>query len=271
MTQEQLNAVVFYIQNGEIVESTYKQYLNEYGQDLTTSPRGVEDRMHIREINKGYEYLNKTNNKLISEEEYDQLTDELTGDELKEFIKNHSACEVFEYQIWSWGVNGNHPHYTGTSFDNEEDAELYYYERSEWYVSEKNWNAPQYFGSKEEAEADLIQTIADGESIDFKVAQSIYRKAQKVAARRAELKAIAQAEHTKRRAEIKAAVPIEADSIAIDDEFKTGVQEMVSLAGGLKSKHAEKIMAELLSRNGRTAIESDFWQVFRILKARAEK
>lgn len=42
-----------------------------------------------------------------------------------------------EYQIWSWGVGGNHPRYDGQTFDSKEEAELYLFECAEWYINEK--------------------------------------------------------------------------------------------------------------------------------------
>lgn len=264
MTQEKLNQTIFYVQNGEIQKDTYRGYLNDFGKDLCTSPRGVADRMHIREV-KEYLMKNVETGAEIWESEYKELEE----DEQEKY--NYLGEDVKEWQIWSWGVNGNNPHYTGPTFDKEEDAELYYYERSEWYVQEKNNNAPIVYNSIEEAEEEIIQSIKDGEGIDFDVAKSIYAKIKKVAVRRAELKAIAAAEYQKRKEEKDAAVPGEAAAIDIDEEFEEGIKAMANMSGKSKSEYADKIFNDLLKRKGIPFIKSDYWKVFRILKTRAEE
>jgi hypothetical protein len=264
MTNETLNETIFYVQDGEIIKSTYREYLNEFGQDLTTSPRGIADRLHTREVK---EQLMKhiTTGVEIWESEYNEL------DEEDQANYSYNGETVKEWQMWSWGVGGNNPYHCGPDFDNEEDAELYYYDRSEWYVREKNWDAPQYFSTIEEAEEDIIQMMADEEGINLEVAASIYRKQQIVKQRRAEINAEITRKHNIEKAERNARVQPEADGITIDEQFKKDVANIATLTGKEKNDYCAKIMKELLSRNGKGFIESDFWQVFRILKARVEK
>ena len=63
-------------------------------------------------------------------------------------------------------------------------------------------------------------------------------------------------------------VPIEADSILIDDEFKNAVKWAEEARGYEKSKRMTSAMKGLLERVGKDKIDTDFWQVFRILKSR---
>lgn len=127
MTQQQLNATGYVVLTEEksIEPITYRKYLNKYGQDYCTSPRGVCHRHHIRE-------------------------------------GGHS--DAIEYQIWSWGTLGNHPYYTGNSFDNLEDAQLYIYQTMERHV-EKDWDAPHFFFNYEEAVSDMASFFNKGEDV----------------------------------------------------------------------------------------------------------
>lgn len=241
MTREQLEAIGFIVVDGSVEEISYKDYLDEYGRDETTTPNGIGDRLHIRE-------------------EVVDHTEE--GDDIK------------EWQIWTWGVRGNHPSHCGPDFNNEEDAELYYYERSEWYVQEKNWDAPAFYGTESEAENDIIEVMAEKDSIDKTVAASIFSKRKRVNAKRSVL--IKQhlekfdKEYIERKEYLAIAVPAEADSITIDKIFIDDVKELKHKSGVDKSNYAASIMKGLLSRNNMGRIQSDFWQVFRLLKSKAE-
>lgn len=118
MTQEQLNSNGFVANIGNrcIEPMTYRDYLDKYGRDLCTSPRGVCDRQHIREV---------------------------------------EGADGIHYQMWSWGANGNRPYFTGTSFYSREDAELCLYRRRESYVLDMNSDAPPFYTTYEEAVEDL--------------------------------------------------------------------------------------------------------------------
>jgi hypothetical protein len=124
MTNQQLEATGFIcnFEERNIESLTYRSYLNEYGQDLTTSPHGVANRMHTREI-------------------------------------KDDEDNTIEWQIWSWGVNGNHPNYSDISFDNEDEANMYYYEHCEWWISEKNWDAPIFHSTKNDAIEDMANSF----------------------------------------------------------------------------------------------------------------
>lgn len=267
MTQEQLNQVIFYCDytNKEVIETSYQDYLDEFGSDETTSPRGVEERLHIREIEE-MTMKHVATGEMIWESDYNDL------DEAEQDPYNYFGECTKEWQVWSWGVGGNHPHYTGTSFDNEVDAEMFLYDCKENYVQEKNWDAPCIFYTEEEAQNDLIQSIADNDGIDKDVAASIYRKSKIVKERRAYLDKLtrekATAEYEARKARLAIEVTAEAASLVIDDEFKQAVKEASLLSGNEKSNKCASALKGLLQRNGKDKIESDFWQVFRIIKAK---
>lgn len=114
MTQENLTAII-YVANREektIEPSTFRDYLDEYGRDLCTSPRGVTNRLFSKEV-------------------------------------ENEAGEI-EYQIWSWGTLGNNLHYTGNAFLSEEDAELFLYDCAE-QEADSNVNALPYYATEDEA------------------------------------------------------------------------------------------------------------------------
>lgn len=253
MTKQDLEKQVYYVFDGEVVESSYRDYLLKYGQDLTTSPIGIADRVHIREVDVSDCKCEDTNE--------------------KGFVLHEEDCKGehhIEYQVWTWGVNGNHPAYTGTSFNNEEDADLYYYERCQWYITEKNWDAPYPYYSEEEAENDIIERMADCDSIGKDVAASIYRKskivkgAREVAAKIHREKVTADIKARKTRLSIE--VPAEAESLKIDEQFKAAVKWANEATGNEKSQRSSSALKGLLERNGKAKIDSDFWQVYRILK-----
>lgn len=246
MTQTQLNTVGFIVSDLQIQSLSYRDYLTEYGKDETTTPRGVADRMHIREVEVSDCDCQDTN-----EDGYILHEDDCKG-------------EHIEYQIWSWGVGGNHPYYTGTSFDNEEDAELYYYDLCEWYISEKNWDAPRFHDTEEEA----MQDMADGCDKPIDVIRRYLSLKAITQRKEAEHRAQVTAEHDKRKAWLAIEVPKEAASIIIDEEFKSAIKWAESATGNEKSNRIASAMKGLLSRNGKEKIDTDFWQVVRILKAK---
>jgi len=49
---EKFNQIVYVYRDGEIITMTYKELVREYA-DLTTSPRGVMPRIHVRENEHG--------------------------------------------------------------------------------------------------------------------------------------------------------------------------------------------------------------------------
>lgn len=241
MTQATLNQSGFIFLTNElsIEPMTYREYLNEYGQDLTTTPNGVADRCHVREVE-------------VEDTVYNEQTEE------------DEVTVRTEWQIWSWGANGNHPRYSGTSFDNEEDAELYYYERSEWYISEKNWDAPIWHSTYDEAITDFANSLEKSEDVVRRFLKLSAITARKAAEHRAEMTK----QNDERKAWLAVEVPKEADSIIIDEEFKAAVKWAEEVRGNEKSTRMASAMKGLLARNNKENIETDFWKVIRILKSK---
>ncbi len=231
MTNEKLNTngFIFSSETNTIQPITYRDYLCEYGKDETTTPHGIGDRMHIREV-------------------------------------QDDEGNVIEWQVWTWGANGNNPRYTGTSFDNAEDADLYYYERCEWFISEKNWDAPRWF----ENEYDAIQDMADSLERSPEVIIRYLSLSRITARKEAEHRAEITRQYEKRKAWLSVEVPKEADSITIDEDFKQAIKWAGEAAGKEKSDRMASAIKGLLSRNGIAEIKTDFWQVARILKDKAK-
>jgi hypothetical protein len=136
--------IIFIINGSKIEEMTYGEYCREYGGDETTSPRGIATRMHIRSKD-GDVYQNMGFKELISEPEYESL------EEIERENYSFFGQTTVSWEIWSWGVGGNHPSFTGTSFDNEADADNEIMEIFEYNAANKNDNALPYYSTQEEA------------------------------------------------------------------------------------------------------------------------
>ena len=140
--QTKWNEEIYIINHNNEVESmTWREYVCEFGADETTSPRGVAPRIHVREV-AVMVYQNIETKDLIDEEDYDNL-DEEEQDNFSFYGERQN------YEIWSWGVNGNNPRYLGPTFENEEEADNDILEHFEYYVQNKNDNAPSYFNTEE--------------------------------------------------------------------------------------------------------------------------
>lgn len=69
---------------------------------------------------------------------------------------------------------------------------------------------------------------------------------------------------------LKEAIRNEAESIIIDEDFKTALKYAAQVEGKEKSDRMASAFKGLLQRNNIDKVNTDFWQVFRILKAKAE-
>lgn len=260
MTHQQLNTTGYIVISEEkrIEPITYRDYLNEYGQDLCTSPNGVTDRLHIRQI-KEKSYLNPIINEVISESVYDALPDRM-----QESYESYHEEVTVRWEIWTWGANGNHPRYEGISFDNKEEAELYYFERSEWYIQEKNWDAPRFCKSFEEGVVEMSNIFDRSEDVIRR-----YISISLIAARKeAEQKAFVAKKNEERKARLVVEVAEEANSIIIDEEFKSAIKWAEEATGKEKSTRMASALKSLLARNNKEKIDTDFWQVLRVLKSK---
>jgi hypothetical protein len=104
--------------------------------------------------------------------------------------------------------------------------------------------------------------VAEGQSFDW---MENFKKEK--AAKKAEAEAIAES-YRQKDAAFKAAIQQEAASIENDEKFISEVREAGLLNGGAKSAKCASAFKGLLQRKGIEKINTDFWQVFRILKSR---
>ncbi len=140
----------------EVVKKNLYDFVMESAKE-TTSPRGVTAKLHIRE---------------------DEENEE----------------EPFE--IWTWGVNGNHPHKL-SSFETEEEAQDELFRMVFDYDFETDdQRDTTYFSTQEEAEEGKIERFADWWSVDVETVKSILKwkmKAEKILERREEMRKVEEA------------------------------------------------------------------------------
>jgi hypothetical protein len=117
MTQiNTFDRTVYVVQGSEIETMTYGEYLREYFADETTSPRGVEPRLFIREA--------------------------FTGED------EQDACNLFELRKW-W-PNGSSS--LCDTYESEDEAELARLEIWEMAMQDSNTDAPSFFFDEREAQ-----------------------------------------------------------------------------------------------------------------------
>lgn len=253
ITPEQLTQKGFIVNGFEIQEISYADYLREYGADETTSPKGIAPRIHIRERNV-LEYRNVETKAIISEDDYSYL-DESEQDNY-EMIEDRIS-----YQVWTWGISGNHPSFTGQEYGTEEESEIDVYEHFQFYIQEKNWDAPAFLDS----EAEAIKDIADREEKPVAVIER-YQSFLKIAAKRK-----AKEQEAIREFQFKQREAVKAEALIltplIDEEFKSALQASGNMTGNAKSDYLASVFKKFLERKNYGRVKSDFWKVFRILKS----
>lgn len=160
----------------------------------------------------------------------------------------------------------------GDEFDTEEEAEDEIFNRIYNYDFSKT--GTDFFYSENECIDYIVDTMQGMLNVDEDVARHIFRKTEIVKKLRHERKEILSdkldAEYKIRKMYLATAVPAEAETIIIDQEFKDCLKIVSTMNGAAKSAVCESAMKGLLQRNGKQKIESDFWQVFRILKSKSE-
>lgn len=121
----------------------------------TTSPRGVENKLHIREKEQQCSCYNTDN------DTYDDNCP-----------KCYMGIETV-YEVWTWGIRGQFPKLIET-FDTEPQAEDFIFDRTYQFDFLEDCNRSPFFcHSYDEAMDDLIQTIMDRYYIDRDVAVSV--------------------------------------------------------------------------------------------------
>jgi len=182
MKIEELTQPVYLIgDNYQIEETTYGQYLRDYGADETTSPNGIAPRIHIRQI----EHAPSDGNYCIS------------------------------YEIWSWGVSGNHPRYTGTSFDTEEEAQMHLFDVFESNIANGKGDTTSCYYSKEE----VMESIADMRNKPINVIRRYVQYCEFIRAQDAQVRIQTQEADRLYKIELKERVKAEVDTIMKDEQF----------------------------------------------------
>lgn len=157
------------------------------------------------------------------------------------------------------------------TFDSEEEAEDFCFDRIFNYDFQNANEDTGYYDSEKEAEEVIVERLSSVLYIDLEVAKNIYRKSKIVfdirQKRDAEHKAKITAEHEARKVWLSVEVPKEAASITIDEDFKAAIKWASEATGNEKSNRMASALKGLLARNGKDKIETDFWQVLRILKS----
>jgi len=160
-------------------------------------------------------------------------------------------------------------------FNNEEEAEDYCFEKLERTDFKYSNESTVYFNTEGAAENEIIKSMVDELNIDKDVAANIFRKQNIVNEKRTEQNLIHRLKINKenevRKSYLIPAVLAEAHSLKIDTEFIEGVKKLKFLTKTEKSKLSQSLLKGLLQRNNKQKIDSDFWQVLRILKVKAEK
>ena len=219
MTQEELQATGFIVVDRDVVATTYKDYLKDYGMENVCSPRGVEDRLHIRE----------------NEEEP-------------------------TFEVWDWVGNGRKPRFIDT-YQTEEEANLFMWERAEWYVINKNWDAPCFYGT----EAEAITDLADRLEKAYEVIERYLSFCAYCRKKEAERKKEWSRQYEAQKAALNIEIEKEAALIEPDSEFQEALKKASKLSSEAKSEALSAAFITLLNRLGHGKIKSDFWKVFRIV------
>jgi hypothetical protein len=165
MTKQEIEKPVYTL-NGDkfadIEQMTYGDYLCRYWSDETTSPRGVESKLHIREVERV--------SWLLPDGKTFDTFDGDTQEDVTNYVNDHNEEEEIGGDVWpdseklaekyglcfevrEWWPNGRAR--LVETFENEEDAEIYIFERWEYSHQTKSYNAPTCCNSMEEARAIL--------------------------------------------------------------------------------------------------------------------
>lgn len=165
------------------------------------------------------------------------------------------------FEICTWGTGGNNLRVTGEVFETEQEAELCLYEYKEYYVQEKNWDAPCFFYTEDEAIKDLAETLERNFDI-VKRAVIISR----IRAKREAEQSKEWARIEKERQAIITNLSIEeANAIVIDEVFKSEIIESRKFTSYVKNKMQSSAFTALLQRLNYGKINSDFWKVFKLV------
>jgi uncharacterized protein YnzC (UPF0291/DUF896 family) len=144
-------------------------------------------------------------------------------------------------------------------YNTEEEAQEAFYKGLEWYIDEKNWDAPQFHSTKEEA----IQDFADGKEVSFEVAKRYFTWKEGYQEREKERQAILHKEYIAEKEALKAKMVKEILGLEVDSQLKEDITNARLLKGQEKSKAIGIAFGAYLKRTEKTV--SDFWGAWRLI------
>ncbi len=149
--------LVYYEDGFEIIQDTWENFVNEYGADETTTPRGVANR----------EFVNSYDITLISNcpEDYDEdetsgvICPELPGfsEEIGEFLYN-TPGEYTVYILDTWGFGGNF-HEILEVFETKEEAEEALFQMKEIHLESRLDRIPHWSEDKSCIEKSIAEIV----------------------------------------------------------------------------------------------------------------
>lgn len=129
------NTVWFFNNQGKIETSTYAEFLSEYWNDETTSPRGCENREQIASF--------------ILDSEDEVIT--WSMNDCDNLIADEEEGEQLKWGVRSWGSGGRGPSkLVSELFDTEEEAEARILEGFEFDCHNSCSNRPSPYFSEQE-------------------------------------------------------------------------------------------------------------------------
>jgi hypothetical protein len=137
LKQAQEKTIFYFDYSGKIKTMNLADFISE-STDVTTSPRGVEARLHIREV-------------------------------------QDDNGNVISYDIWSWGIRGNNPCFV-ESFETEEEAQEYLFKASIYDFDKDDQRDTRFFDTLEEAHEEEAEQYANNFGVKLDTAKSIVRK-----------------------------------------------------------------------------------------------
>lgn len=242
----------FIIVENAIETITYRDYLRQFGGDKTTTPGGIAPRLHIR-LNMIPVFKRFVTEELIPATLYYDLSESQKAE-----FEPDGECPV--YELWSWGIGGNHPRKL-EDWPTEDEVVKSMYESFEFNV-ERKVDAPFFYLKEEEA----LQQLADFTQRDVAVIKRYLRI--KAAIKKNHEESVTRyrtiREQQKKKKQIE--IDIEASTLQPDGLFLSEVAEIEEkLQGEEKSKALSRVFVSYLKRVGHPVISSDFWKVFRIV------
>jgi hypothetical protein len=143
------------------------------------------------------------------------------------------------------------------------------YEYFEWYIREKNWDAPTFYSTKEE----LMQQWADLSGKSCEVIERYVRIKEAAEAKAAAIKKELEVKEREFRTKQNAAIEAEASLLNPDsqliEELKAIYANPKQYSGNEKSAALSTSFVSFLNRCGHVKVQSDFWKVFRIVSKKA--